>query len=464
MHIVDLIAAKRDGHSISSGDIHDLIAGYTATDIPDYQMAAFLMAGYLRGFSYDETVALTDAMLSSGAQLDLSQLPGPTVDKHSTGGVGDSTTLVVAPLAAELGLQMIKLSGRGLGFTGGTLDKLESIPGMRTDLTTKELIAQVDRIGLAVCAQTDDLDPADRAMYSLRDVTATVGNTALIASSIMSKKLAGGAHGILLDVKVGSGAFMKTVSDASELAEVCVALGTNSGRATRALITDMSQPLADTVGNAIEVREVIEVLRGERQSRFVELCLALVGHLAALSGVAPDAETGRVMAAKALSSGGGLDRFRRLIEAQGGDPHVVEDLSLLPGAPIVHEIRAPQSGWLATVDTEAVGRASGALGAGREKLGAAIDPAVGLALDVKIGDRLHGGEVIGRVLARSDDAADVGVQAVLDSLGVSPVSVDPPPLIHAVIDGLDRDPATSRTSPPGAHGANAGRLEPAAVT
>jgi thymidine phosphorylase len=283
-------------------------------------------------------------------------------------------------------------------------------------------------------------------MYSLRDVTATVGNTALIASSIMSKKLAGGAHGILLDVKVGSGAFMKTVGDARELAEVCVALGTNSGRATRALITDMSQPLADTVGNAIEVREAIEVLRGERQSRFVELCLALVGHLAALSGVAPDAEAGRVMAAKALSSGKGLDRFRRLIEAQGGDPHVVEDLSLLPSAPIVHEIRAPQSGWLATVEAEAVGRASGALGAGRETLGAAIDAAVGLALDVKIGDRLHGGEV------------------VLDALGVSPVSVDPPPLIHAVIDGLDRDSAAASTRPPVAHGANAGRLEPEAVT
>lgn len=279
MHVVDLIAAKRDGHAISADDLRQLILDYTTKDIPDYQMAAFLMAGYLRGFTYDETVALTDAMLASGDRLDLSQLSGPTVDKHSTGGVGDSTTLVVAPLAAELGMQMIKLSGRGLGFTGGTLDKLESIPGMRTQLTTKELIAQVERIALAVCAQTDDLVPADRAMYALRDVTATVGNTALIASSIMSKKLAGGAHAILLDVKVGSGAFMKTVSDATELAKVCVTLGSNAGRATRAVITDMSQPLADTVGNAIEVREAIEVLRGDRQSRFVDLCLALVGHL-----------------------------------------------------------------------------------------------------------------------------------------------------------------------------------------
>jgi pyrimidine-nucleoside phosphorylase len=339
MHIVDLIASKRDGRAVSSDDLHQLVRGYTDKDVPDYQMSAFLMAGYLRGFSHEETVALTDAMLTSGGQLDLSRLLGPTVDKHSTGGVGDSTTLVVAPLAAELGMQIIKLSGRGLGFTGGTLDKLESIPGMRTQLSTEELIAQVERIGLAVCAQTDDLDPADRAMYALRDVTATVGNTALIASSIMSKKLAGGAHAILLDVKVGTGAFMKSVGDARELAEVCVALGTTAGRATRALITDMSQPLANTVGNAIEVREAIEVLGGHCQSRFVNLCLALVGHLAALSGVAPDAEAGIQRAAEALHSGAGLERFRRLIEAQGGDPHVVQDTSLLPMAPVVGAIQ-----------------------------------------------------------------------------------------------------------------------------
>ena len=434
MRIVDLIASKRDGHAISDGDLRELILAYTAKDIPDYQMAAFLMAGYLRGFTYHETVALTEAMLASGDRLDLSQLSGPTVDKHSTGGVGDSTTLVVAPLAAELGMQMIKLSGRGLGFTGGTLDKLESIPGMRTRLSTTELITQVQRIGLAVCAQTDDLVPADRAMYALRDVTATVGNTALIASSIMSKKLAGGAQAILLDVKVGSGAFMKTVSDATELAKVCVALGSNAGRATRALITDMSQPLADTVGNAIEVREAIEVLRGDHQSRFVDLCLALVGHLAALSGAAPDPQTGRERAAQALHSGAGLDRFRRLVEAQGGDPHVVEDTSLLPAAPVVHDIHAPRDAWLATVDTEAIGRASGALGAGRETKQDVIDAAVGLTLDVKIGDRRQFGQVIGTILARSEDAAHAGEHAVLDALGWSPRPVEVPPLIHDVVE------------------------------
>ena len=395
MHIVDLIAAKRDGHAVGGDDLRQLILGYTANDIPDYQMAAFLMAGYLRGFSYEETAALTDAMLASGGQLDLSTLSGPTVDKHSTGGVGDSTTLVVAPLAAELGMQIIKLSGRGLGFTGGTLDKLESIPGMRTQLTTSELIAQVGRIGLAVCAQTSDLVPADRAMYALRDVTATVGNIALIASSIMSKKLAGGAQAILLDVKAGSGAFMKTAGDARALARVCVALGNNSGRATRAVITDMSQPLADTVGNAIEVREAIEVLQGRSPvplrgplprprrppSRPVRCCRRR--------------RDGTGTSCRALRSGAGLDRFRRLVEAQGGDPRVVDDTSLLPMAPVVRDIHAQQDAWLATVDTEAIGRGSGALGAGRETIDDVIDPAVGLALHAKIGDRLQRGEKIG---------------------------------------------------------------------
>ncbi|MGA2010362.1 MAG: thymidine phosphorylase [Solirubrobacteraceae bacterium] len=450
MHIVDLIAAKRDGHAIAADDLRRLVMGYTVGETPDYQMAAFLMAGYLRGFSEAETIALTAAMLDSGDRLDLSALSGPTVDKHSTGGVGDSTTLVVAPLAAELGMQIIKLSGRGLGFTGGTLDKLESIPGMRTDLTTAELVDQVDRIGLAVCAQTDDLVPADRAMYALRDVTATVGNTALIASSIMSKKLAGGASSILLDVKVGSGAFMKSVGDARELAETCVALGTNSGRATRALITDMSQPLADTVGNAIEVREAIEVLRGERRSRFADLCLELVGHLAALSGIAPDEAEGRGLAARALDSGAGLDRFRRLIEAQGGDPHVVDDTSLLPTAPVTHPLHAPCGGWLAAVDAEAVGRASGQLGAGRDTLGAGIDPAVGLALDAKIGDHVDAGDAIGSILAATEDGARAAEHAVLGALRWSDRPVDPPALIHAVVDhtpsGVPRRPGALTTA------------------
>jgi pyrimidine-nucleoside phosphorylase len=433
MHIIDLIAAKRDGHAIGTDDLQQLIAEYTAKDIPDYQMSAFLMAGYLRGFSEQETVAMTDAMVASGDCLDLSVLRGPTVDKHSTGGVGDSTTLVVAPLAAAVGMQIVKLSGRGLGFTGGTLDKLESIPGMRTQLSESELLTQVERIGLAVCAQTGDLVPADKAMYALRDVTATVGSIALIASSIMSKKIAGGAHAILLDVKVGSGAFMKNREDARELANVCVALGTSAGRATQALITDMSQPLANTVGNAIEVCEAIEVLRGEHESRFVDLCLALVGHLAAISGVVPDAEAGRKQAARALRSGEGLDRFRQMIEAQGGDARVIDNTSLLPRAPVIVHVHAPQTGWLKTVDTEGVGRVSGALGAGREVLGDRIDPAVGLTLQAKIGDQVEAGQIIGTILATTDHAATEGQLALLNTLRWSTEAVSAPALIHGVV-------------------------------
>ncbi|HXS43204.1 MAG TPA: thymidine phosphorylase, partial [Solirubrobacteraceae bacterium] len=289
MNTVELIAAKRDRRELEPAQLRELVLGYARGDVADYQMAAFLMAGYINGFSRAEAVALTEAMLDSGDRLELSELSGPTVDKHSTGGVGDGTTLVVAPLAAALGMQVVKLSGRGLGHTGGTLDKLDAIPGMRTELSREELVAQVERIGLAVSAQTADLVPADKAMYALRDVTATVDDVALIASSVMSKKLAGGASTILLDVKVGSGAFMKEPDRARELAELCVAVGEEDGRATGAVVTDMSQPLGDAVGNATEVREAIEVLRGERSGRFADLCVALAGRLAALSGVAGDA-------------------------------------------------------------------------------------------------------------------------------------------------------------------------------
>ena len=277
MRAVDVIARKRDGGEIAGDELRDFVLAYAREELPDYQMAAFLMAGYLRGFTRAETEALTEAMVASGDQLDLSRLSGPTVDKHSTGGVADGTTLVVGPLAAALGMQVIKLSGRGLGHTGGTLDKLESIPGFRVGLGADELLDQVERIGLAVAAQTADLVPADKSIYALRDVTATVGNVALIASSVMSKKLAGGAASILLDVKTGSGAFMRETAEAVELARLCVDIGQDAGRATAALVTDMSQPLGELVGNAVEVREAVEALRGERPGRFLDLCLTLTG-------------------------------------------------------------------------------------------------------------------------------------------------------------------------------------------
>src|SRR5829696_6019908 len=419
---VDLIARKRGGGEIPGEELRDFVLAYAREELPDYQMAAFLMAGYLRGFTRSETEALTEAMVASGERLDLSRLSGPTVDKHSTGGV-----------AAALGLQVIKLSGRGLGHTGGTLDKLESIPGFRVGLSGEELLDQVERIGLAVAAQTADLVPADKSIYALRDVTATVGNVALIASSVMSKKLAGGAASILLDVKTGSGAFMHETAEAVELARVCVELGEAAGRATAALVTDMSQPLGELVGNAVEVREAVEALRGQRPGRFLDLCLALTGHLAALAGKAPDPEAGRHDAQRALESGDGLERFRQFVAAQGGDPRVADDLSLLPQAPVSTEVPAPQDGWLAAVDAEAVGRVAAALGAGRQRKDDDIDPAVAVELSVKLGDRVEAGQPIGRILARDEDAAHSAAEGLLAALRWSDQPVQAPPLVHEVV-------------------------------
>jgi pyrimidine-nucleoside phosphorylase len=430
---VDVIARKRDGEEIPAVDLRALVLAYAREELPDYQMAAFLMAGYLRGFSRPETEALTEAMVASGDRLDLSRLSGPTVDKHSTGGVADGTTLVVGPLAAALGMQVIKLSGRGLGHTGGTLDKLESIPGFRVGLGADELLDQVERIGLAVAAQTADLVPADKSIYALRDVTATVGNVSLIASSVMSKKLAGGAASILLDVKTGSGAFMHETAEAVELARLCVDLGKAAGRGTAALVTDMSQPLGELVGNAVEVREAVEALRGERPGRFVDLCLTLTGHMAALAGTAADPEAGRRDAERALERGDGLERFREFVAAQGGDPRVADDLSILPQPALTAEVRAPRDGWLEVVDAEAVGRAAAALGAGRQRKDDEIDPAVAIELWTKLGDRVEAGQPIGRILARNQDTARPAADSLLDALRWSDHPSQAPPLVHQVV-------------------------------
>src|SRR5829696_4522932 len=389
---VDLIARKRGGGEIPGDQLRDFVLAYAREELPDYQMAAFLMAGYLRGFTRSETEALTEAMVASGERLDLGRLSGPTVDKHSTGGVADGTTLVVGPLAAALGMQVIKLSGRGLGHTGGTLDKLESIPGFRVGLNAGELLDQVERIGLAVAAQTADLVPADKSIYALRDVTGTVGNIALIASSVMSKKLAGGAASILLDVKTGSGAFMHQTADAVELARTCVELGKAAGRGTAALVTDMSQPLGELVGNAVEVREAVEAVRGD-----------------------------------------GLERFRQFVAAQGGDPRVADDLSLLPRAPSTTEVEAPRDGWLEAVDAEAVGRVAAALGAGRQRKDDDVDPAVAVELDTKIGDRVEAGQPIGRILARDEGAARAAADGLLAALRWSDQPTKAPPLVHEVV-------------------------------
>jgi pyrimidine-nucleoside phosphorylase len=430
---LDVIARKRDGAEIPGGQLREFVLAYAREELPDYQMAAFLMAGYLRGFSRSEAEALTEAMVASGDRLDLGRLSGPTVDKHSTGGVADGTTLVVGPLAAALGMQVIKLSGRGLGHTGGTLDKLESIPGFRVHLGADELLDQVERIGLAVAAQTADLVPADKSIYALRDVTATVGNVALIASSVMSKKLAGGAASILLDVKAGSGAFMRETAAAVELARLCVEIGQDAGRATAALVTDMSQPLGELVGNAVEVQEAVEALRGERPGRFLDLCLTLTGHLAALAGTAADADAGRRDAQRALESGDGLDKFREFVAAQGGDPRVADDLSILPQAPVATEVPAPRDGWLAAVDAEAVGRVAAALGAGRQRKDDDIDPAVAVELSVKLGDRVADGQPVARILARDEAAARPAAEGLLAALRWSDHPTPAPPLVHEVV-------------------------------
>jgi pyrimidine-nucleoside phosphorylase len=433
MGAVEVIATKRDGREVSSEALREFVLGYAREEVADYQMSAFLMAGYLNGFSHAEILALTGAMLESGEHLDLSRLAGPTVDKHSTGGVGDGTTLVVAPLAAELGMQVVKLSGHGLGHTGGTLDKLDAIPGMRTELSADELVRQVERVGLAVCAPTADLVPADKAIYGLRDVTATVDHVALLASSVMSKKLAGGAGAILLDVKAGSGAFMKEHDHARELAELCITLGEESGRSTGAMITDMSQPLAQAVGNASEVREAIEVLRGERNGRFADLCVALVANMAALAGVVENGAEGSERAREALASGAALERFRRFVEAQGGDPRVAEDTSLLPQAPLSREMRAGRDGWLEAVDAEAIGTAAARVGPGRQRKGDAVDPAVGVHFLVAIGDEVTPDTVLARVWANDERTAEEGGRQVRHALRWSDEPVEAPPLVHEVI-------------------------------
>jgi pyrimidine-nucleoside phosphorylase len=430
---IEVIARKRDGGAVPAAELRAFVLSYARGELPDYQMSAFLMAGYLQGFSREEAGALTEAMVASGRQLDLSRLDGPTVDKHSTGGVADGTTLVVGPLAAALGMKMLKLSGRGLGHTGGTLDKLESIPGFRVERSAEELLDQVERVGLAVAAQSADLVPADKSIYALRDVTGTIANTALIASSVMSKKLAGGASSILLDVKTGSGAFMKDATGAIDLARLCVELGTEAGRRTSAVVSDMGQPLGDLIGNAVEVREAVEVLRLKRRGRLLDLCLTLTGQLAALAGVVSDADAGRERARQALERGDALERFRDFVAAQGGDPRVADDLSLLPAAPVSLGVAAPVDGWLAAVDAEAVGQAAAALGAGRQRLQDHIDPAVAVELPVKIGDRVSAGDTIGRILARDEEAAKAAAGRVLGALRWNDRSVPAPPLVYRVV-------------------------------
>ena len=426
-----IVAAKRDGDTLAPAEVRAFVEGYTRGDIGDPLAAAFLMACFVRGLDGEETLELTRAMVDSGDTVDLSGLPAPSVDKHSTGGVADGVTLVFAPLGAALGLAVAKLSGRGLGHTGGTLDKLESIPGLRTDLEPGELRAQVERIGCAVAAQSANLVPADGKLYALRDSTATIESVPLIAASVMSKKLAVTTDLIVLDVKAGSGAFMKTPEAAEELARACLTLAAGWGRACIAHVTDMSQPLGDAIGNALDVAEAVHLLRGEVRGRLRDLTVRLAADaLARLEDLEPAAAIDR--AERAIDDGTALERFRRMIEAQGGDPRVADDPdAVLPRAPVIEPIECDRTGTLAAVDAEAIGRASAALGAGRFRKGDPIDPAVGIVCTPKIGDRLEAGERIGAAHARTHEAAREAAAAVLGAFTLEDGPVAPPPLVYA---------------------------------
>jgi pyrimidine-nucleoside phosphorylase len=425
-----VVARKRDGERLSEEEIRSVVLAYARQEVPDYLASAFLMAAFIRGLDGNETVSLTRAMVDSGITLPLEGISRPKVDKHSTGGVADGVTLVFAPLAASLGLAVAKLSGRGLGHTGGTLDKLESIAGFRTDLSPEEMERQVEEVGCAVAAQSAELVPADGALYALRDATATVPSIPLIAASVMSKKLAVGTDLILLDVKAGSGAFMKTVGDAEALAGACAELAGGWGRRARVAVTDMSQPLGESVGNALDVAEAVEVLRDQRPGPLTELSLEFASAAQVALLDTPDEEA-RSRSREAISSGQALETFRRMVEAQGGDPRVVDDPGgVLPSAPVTLQIPSPADGYLEAVEAEEIGRAAVGLGAGRARKGDPIDPATGILFRARIGDRLENGEPIGEVHARTEDEGAAAIKRVRNALTVSETRVDAPPLVY----------------------------------
>lgn len=446
--MVDLIVKKRDGGEHSPEEIEWIVRGIADGSLPDYQIAAWAMAVFFRGMSDRETASLTRAMACSGAVLDLRDVPAVKVDKHSTGGVGDKTTLVLAPLLAAAGVVVPKLSGRGLGFTGGTLDKLESIPGLRVDLDPQAFLAQVREVGVAVAGQTADLVPADRRLYALRDVTGTVDSVPLIAASVMSKKIAGGADVIVLDVKVGSGALMKDLASALRLAQLMVAIGRELGRRTAALVTDMDQPLGRAVGNALEVREAIATLRGEGPPDLTELALTLGGHALHLAGRAATPAAGRDLLAGYLRDGSALARFRRMVEAQGGDPGAVDDPDRLPRAPYRHAVTAPRAGYVAALDAAAVGTAVMRLGAGRARKEDRIDPAVGAVVRKKLGESVAAGEPVLELHYADPARLEGALEALRGAVAIADAPPAPRPLVHAVIgpDGAVAGPA-GETSP-----------------
>jgi pyrimidine-nucleoside phosphorylase len=430
IHVAELIERKRDGGELADDELTELVIAYGRGDVPDYQMAAFLMAVFFRGLSPRETFAMTDAMVRSGETLDLASAIGrKVVDKHSTGGVGDKTSIAVAPLVAACGVPFGKMSGRGLGHTGGTLDKLESIPGFRVELTDEEFVAQVRDVGVAVIGQTADLVPADKGLYALRDVTATVDQVSLIAASIMSKKIAAGAQAVVLDVKVGDGAFMKTLDSARELAHAMRGLGERAGLEVVCELTDMDQPLGAAVGNALEVREALATLRGEGPPDFTELVLESSAHLLALSDLDVDHEEGRRRSEAAIADGSGVEAYGRWIRAQGGDP----DESAMPAAPVVREVTADQAGYVRELGAIRVGLAALHLGAGRQAKGDEIDHAVGVVVLAKRGNRVEPGDVLAEIHARDEESAATAADEVAAAYDIGDKAPEPRPIVLETI-------------------------------
>ena len=440
MNMVEIITKKKLGQALTAEEIDFFVQGAARQTIPDYQLSALLMAIRLRGMTAEETTRLTLSMRDSGDVADLSAIPGVKVDKHSTGGVGDTTTLVLAPLVAACGVPVAKMSGRGLGHTGGTLDKLESIPGLSVELTEERFIRQVQNIGVAVIGQTGSLAPADKTLYALRDVTATVDSLPLIASSIMSKKLASGADAIVLDVKTGSGAIMQTLEGSIELAKAMVDIGTLAGKPVTAVVTGMEQPLGTHVGNALEVKDAIDVLSGRTRGDLLAVSLLLGGHMLVLARRAATPEEGSALLQEALDSGRGLEKLREMIAAQGGDPAVCDDVTLLPQPAVIRRVAAGYTGYVKDMDTMALGLAAQAMGAGRVRKTDALDYSVGFILPVRIGDRVEKDTELCTLYARNEEEAARAEAAIRGAICLSDATVDRPPLCHAVVtrDGVTR--------------------------
>ncbi|HEC2206858.1 TPA: pyrimidine-nucleoside phosphorylase [Staphylococcus delphini] len=431
MRMVDIIAKKRDGHALTKEEIEFVVNGYTNDDIPDYQMSSLAMAIFFQDMTDEERAYLTMAMVQSGDQIDLSNIEGIKVDKHSTGGVGDTTTLVLAPLVAALDVPVAKMSGRGLGHTGGTIDKLESVEGFHVEISEEAFVKLVNEDKVAVIGQTGNLTPADKKIYALRDVTATVNSIPLIASSIMSKKIAAGADAIVLDVKTGNGAFMKTVEDAEQLAHAMVKIGNQVGRQTMAIISDMSQPLGRAIGNALELQEAIDTLKGEGPEDLTELVLTLGSQMVVLAQKAKDLDEARGILQEVIDNGKALEKFKTFLSNQGGDASVVDDPSKLPTAQYQFELPAKRSGVVSEMIANEIGIASMMLGAGRQTKEDVIDLAVGLVLNKKVGDRVEEGESLLTIYANSEDVEQVK-QKLYDNITISD-HAEQPQLIHTII-------------------------------